>query len=174
MNIWAFMKSFCDVILRRHFVTSSGRKVTRLDTPSHTNTQLGTILGQAGCSVYQKWLPGVHHGAGERKKKWADCFTIHMLKPFICPAPHRLRQSAPRLPAALPALPCPALPCPALPCPALLARTKKGTTRKMRQWYFCPAEYTTKTKPKTNQNYYPNTNPKLSSSLGLGLGLYWV
>ena len=31
-----------------------------------------------------------------------------------------------------------------------------GTTRKMGQRYFCPAEYTIKTKPKTNQKTKPN------------------
>ena len=49
----------------------------------------------------------------------------------------------------------------------------------MNQRYFCPAEYTTKTKPKTNQKANPKPepkpkpkcNPKKILSLGLGLGL---
>ena len=45
----------------------------------------------------------------------------------------------------------------------LLRRT--GTTRKMSQRYFCPADYTTKTKPN------PETNPKLRVRVSLGFGL---
>ena len=41
-----------------------------------------------------------------------------------------------------------------------------GTTRKMSQQYFCPAEYITKTKPKTNQKANPNPKPKVVSVMG--------
>ena len=47
------------------------------------------------------------------------------------------------------------------------------TTRKTSQRYFCPAEYTTETKPKTKQKTKPNPNPK-KQQLRLGLGLVLV
>ena len=45
-----------------------------------------------------------------------------------------------------------------------------STTRKRSQRYFWPAEYTTKTKPKTNLKTNPNPKNKLIISLGLVLG----
>ena len=42
-----------------------------------------------------------------------------------------------------------------------------GTTRKMSQRYFFPAEYTSKTKLKTNQKTNPKPKPKIKLSLGL-------
>ena len=40
-----------------------------------------------------------------------------------------------------------------------------GMTRKMSQRYFCPAEYTTKPKPKANPKTNPNPNPNPNAKL---------